>query len=361
MAGTNLDELPGLELVLDVVAVDLDDADRHVPPPELGDLLGGDRGPRPGVLDPLHVHEERPVALDVRALGVHGFRYSILLHFRPHGRGISEAARADRLRRPSHTLWPVGDGVLAVARTASLVGILPGGGVFGGGGGRVERAKLKTVFEQLRDANWRTIGKELAAYALARVRTYRWRTGNRRDLAEGQQAVDLAAEAIRRLMDGTRRWDPNEVALVPFLRGVVDSLVSHLADSADNARQVRIPDGEDGEELGDRFEFDAARNDHHGLLPDRPPDPETVLAAHRREFADKRLDQLLDEVKDNADLVAVVDALMRVDEPKPAAIAEHLGLEVSEVNNRLKRLRRTADRLTGTHGGAASDKQTDER
>ena len=37
------------------------------------------------------------------------------------------------------------------------------------------------------------------------------------------------------------------------------------------------------------------------------------------------------------------------------------GLEVSEVNNRLKQLRRTADRLTATHGGAASDKQTDER
>jgi DNA-directed RNA polymerase specialized sigma24 family protein len=41
------------------------------------------------------------------------------------------------------------------------------------------------------------------------------------------------------------------------------------------------------------------------------------------------------------DLADILDAMMEVD-PKPADIAEHLGLPVGEINNRLKRLRRLA-------------------
>lgn len=215
---------------------------------------------------------------------------------------------------------------------------------------------LKTVFEELRDADWEMLGLQLTAHASIRLKNFSWRTGSRYDLA--QLAKDLAAEAIRLVVTGRRRWEPERVALLPMLKGVVSSLISHLAQSADARSQVRFPDGEDGEELRDRIEFRAPERDEHGLLPAHPPDPDRAAALRRMEFADERLNALLDGVRDELDLVAVVEALMVVDDPTPAAVAEHLGLQVSEVNNRLKRLRRTRDRLATTALPRATHERT---
>lgn len=197
----------------------------------------------------------------------------------------------------------------------------------------------KDTFRQLQEADWAAIAVELTAHAAFRADNLAWRTGNSRDLAKGLNPEDVASEAIRKVIAGIRQWEPDRGGLLPFLKGVVDSEISHLADSSDNQLQARVPADDEEGELWDRSEFQAPSNDPHGLLQQRQCTPEQVLLENE---ADARISALFDAVAGEPDLVGVVDAIMEVERPKPADIAEHLKLPVSEINNRLKRLRRLA-------------------
>jgi hypothetical protein len=165
---------------------------------------------------------------------------------------------------------------------------------------------------RLREADWEDIGIRLTAYAAWKARNYRWRTGQSWALAAGKTPEDLAREAIVKALDGTRAWNPARGPLLPFLQGVVDSLMSHLATSGDNIILERW----------------------HEALPDpaAQDDDSADLVDHlRRALAERR----------EADLLAVLDAV-QTHGPKPHAIAVGLGTTVADINNRLKRIRRAA-------------------
>lgn len=213
------------------------------------------------------------------------------------------------------------------------------------------RTVLETdIFKQLQEADWGAIAVELTAYAAFRAENLAWRTGNSRDLAKGLNPEDIAAEAMRKVIAGIRGWDPDRGGLLPFLKGVVDSEVSHLAESSDNQLQARVLADDEEDELWDRSEFQAPSNDPHGLLHQRQCTPEQVLLENE---ADARISALFDAVAGEGDLAGVVDAIIEVG-PKPADIAEHLTLPVSEINNRLKRLRRLALKVVAKHQDEAS-------
>jgi len=212
-------------------------------------------------------------------------------------------------------------------------------------------------FRQLEETDWEAVGVELAGHAAFRARNLTWRTGDRLELARGFNPVDVAQEAILKVLDGSRDWDPKRGPLIPYLKGVVDSLISHLADSADNQIQVRLPEGEDGEEVSDRLEFEAPRNDNHGWLTKPPPRPDGGVSGD----ADGRVDKLFAAVSDKKELMDVVEAVMELDDPKPAAIAEQLGVPVKDINNRLKRLRRVGMTLKGEGEQPAKAANTDGR
>jgi DNA-directed RNA polymerase specialized sigma24 family protein len=213
------------------------------------------------------------------------------------------------------------------------------------------------VFKLLQAADWEAIGMELAAYVVHRARNLSWRTGARLDpdshlsiadtardleLAMGLNPIDIAQQAIKKVLDGGRMWEPTRGPLLPYLKGVVDSLVNHLADSLDNQLQRRIPESEEDEDLSDHAEFRASLNDVHDLgaiAGVRPLDPE--LALLHKESDDVRVAKLFEQVAVNRELEDVLTAIMEVG-PKPSDIAEHLEVSTSEINNRLKRLRRLA-------------------
>jgi DNA-directed RNA polymerase specialized sigma24 family protein len=165
---------------------------------------------------------------------------------------------------------------------------------------------------RLRDADWEDIGIRLTAYATWKARNYRWRTGQSWALAAGKTPEDLAREAIVKALDGTRAWDPARGALLPFLQGVVDSLMSHLAASGDNVL------------LGPW----QASLSNSAVQEDDSAD----LVGHLRQALAERGD---------IDLLAVLDAV-QAHGPKPHAIAAGLGTTVADINNRLKRIRRAA-------------------
>lgn len=210
------------------------------------------------------------------------------------------------------------------------------------------------VFRKLQESDWKAIGKELVAYAIWKAQNFAWRTGNDDDLAQGFQAEDVARQAIEKVFAGKRAWDPARGDLLPYLKGVVDSLMSHMADSLDNTIQARLAEDEEGKELLDHAEFHAARNDNFGLL-----------SAHQRsrgtnsDVENERVAKLFAAVQGEDDLMAVLDVVMSSGETKPAQIAAELGIEVTEVNNRLKRLRRVAMNIKRPSSG--EDKATRKR
>ena len=175
-----------------------------------------------------------------------------------------------------------------------------------------------TVEQALREVDWADLGVRLTAYAVWKARNLAWRHG-RGELSLGARTPDdLAADAILKVLSGERGWDPRRGPLLPYLQGVVDSLLSHAAATPDVSRTLR---GEAGAESS----TDSDGADATGRIE--------TLRAHLRHDG-----QLA--------LLAVVDAIAAHCEPRPQALATHLGTTVADVNNRLKRLRRIALRLT---------------
>lgn len=184
------------------------------------------------------------------------------------------------------------------------------------------------VERELRRVDWADVGIRLAAYATWKARNLQWRTGRTDALASGKTPEDLAAEAILKVLEGERAWEPSRGALLPYLEGVVDSLMSHLATSADNRIQESWSDSQ--HDAGD----DPIATDPYDRI-------ERLRAALRRD-------------QQHA-LLAVVDAVAAHCDAKPQAIAQQLGTTVTDINNRLKRLRRYAQKIVhGERSGVAT-------
>lgn len=180
------------------------------------------------------------------------------------------------------------------------------------------------VQRELDRTDWADVGVRLAAYATWKARNLRWRTGRADTLAGGKTPDDLAADAILKVLGGERAWDPSRGPLLRYLEGVVDSLLSHLAASADNRMQ------EPWSEAHDRAAAPAASD------PAERIDRLRAALQHDQQHA----------------LLAVVDAIAARCDAKPQAIAQVLGTSVADINNRLKRLRRYALRIVEGGPGA---------
>lgn len=77
----------------------------------------------------------------------------------------------------------------------------------------------------LAEADWEGLLPGLVAYASACLRRAGWANG--RDFEPSKMSVEhVVNQAIEHCLDGSRTWDPSNVDLPGFLRGVIRSLVS---------------------------------------------------------------------------------------------------------------------------------------
>jgi len=171
---------------------------------------------------------------------------------------------------------------------------------------------------RLQDADWADIGIRLTAYAMWKARNYRRRTHQVWALAAGKTPEDVAREAIVKVLDGSRQWDPQRGPLLPYLEGIVDSLMSHLAASSDNAMLQRW------NEQGPESDATRMNEDADADLIER------LRTALRHDGADE--------------LLAILDVVHGCG-ARPRALAAALQTSVNDINNRLKRLRRAALRV----------------
>ena len=103
---------------------------------------------------------------------------------------------------------------------------------------------------RLHKQDWEGIILKLTAHAVHKVERLRWQTG-KKDLPGGRQIKDLAMEAIKMVWSGERNWNPSrQPDILRHLKSIVDSLVSHLVESAEHTQRERLQD-EVGEEVFD--------------------------------------------------------------------------------------------------------------
>lgn len=89
------------------------------------------------------------------------------------------------------------------------------------------------ILEELLDpAEIRRLSQALPVYAQRAASTrYYWRSPGEL-LEAGKEPIDIAFDALRKTLDGTRRWDPREYPeLETFLRSAIDSELNNLARS----------------------------------------------------------------------------------------------------------------------------------
>lgn len=180
----------------------------------------------------------------------------------------------------------------------------------------------------LQEADWGTIRRELLIYTTWRVRDYRWRRGGDGELAEGKTVEDVVQEVIVKALSGVRRWDPDRGELLAWLQAHSRSVIDALAKSASHRREVSVPEVES---------LDGAQS----------PDPlEIVLGKEAKMQIQQKVKTLFQAVDREPELREVLQTIMDGCEPWPRYIASELGISVADVDNRLKRLRRRASKLT---------------
>lgn len=170
--------------------------------------------------------------------------------------------------------------------------------------------------ERLKEQDWPGIILRLTAHAAYKVERLRWQTG-KKDLPRGMQVKDLAMEAIKMAWTGERKWNPEKQPdLLKHLKSIVDSLVSHLVESAEHT-QRELP----REELEQVFD---------------PPDDKSADALDELIAADV-ISKVKNRIKGDEDLELV---LYCIEEglSTPRDIAQTLGMPVDRVYKAKKKI-----------------------
>ena len=195
--------------------------------------------------------------------------------------------------------------------------------------------EARAALAQLSDDALQTLILELGRYALSVSSRLYWRTGNAVDLPRGETVDSIVSKALTQVLSGERRWNPQTAPdLQKYLMGVIDSLLSHLAQHKDNTTLRAVP------RLGDDSEALLRPIPGATAWHQEPQDPESVLLQHEQTaYEDRVLQHLLDVSQDDP-LVTQIIRAMRDGHDKPGEVATALGLPASDVYNAMKRLDR---------------------
>lgn len=157
----------------------------------------------------------------------------------------------------------------------------------------------------------------LTTHALYKVQRLSWQTG-KKELPGGKEPKDLAFDAIQMVWTGQRAWDPDkQTDLLKHLKSIVDSLVSHLVESAEHTKRERPKEGIEEET------FD-------------PPDDQTPSPLDEV-IASNAFRKLRDQAKEDEDLELV---LYCIEEgiSRPTDISDTLRIPVDRVYKAKKKL-----------------------
>lgn len=192
---------------------------------------------------------------------------------------------------------------------------------------------------------WRGIALELERHALSVSRNLRWRTQNPVELPGGETIDSIVSKAVEKLFSGDREWDPDkEPDIKKYLKGVIDSLLNHLAESKENTLLAPAPEPESSD--APAWEGGSQKRDPAAdwLVPARPSPLTVLIKQEDAALEDRALGLLIDECTDDEILMNVLEAKMDGAET-PGEISKAKGISIKDVYNAIKRLDRKLERV----------------
>ncbi len=195
------------------------------------------------------------------------------------------------------------------------------------------------ILRHLDAVDWPNLTQRMIAYAIQLARTeYHWRGGT--ELVKGRDIQDIVFTVIKKLYSGERTWDPERVPLAVWLSGNIRSEMNRLFrsvfSSAGIVREVPLePDEETGLMPG-------TSGNGGGIA--REPEA-ALLIKEQQEKRDKLIAAVYAAIEGDKLLELIFYAILDGFGRKPATLAEHLDVPVSEINNALKRLDRHVARV----------------
>jgi len=214
-------------------------------------------------------------------------------------------------------------------------------------GNKIEKGTLLALIQQ---ADWDDIYPRAIKYALSKLS---FRSGSpRKGNPEQDEAECLVNEAIKKIIEscaekksegptkGIRKWDPERGPLLDYLISVIRSDISHLYESQEYKLTSRLPVSSHHDDDIEPIETEELLNKAHNLDnhaayigPDSPQLADDAL------IEKETCNYLLEVVKGDDELENVV-LCMLYGFSKNRDISEQLRVEVRDINNAKKRLRR---------------------
>lgn len=190
--------------------------------------------------------------------------------------------------------------------------------------------KPNDIREALERTDLAVLMKRLYLYSLARLqRKLVWRGENGGEIPGGKEAFDLVQIALEKALNGDRRWNKHKNDLYTFLKGIISSEVSHIANSPENRLERRVKTNQDNEFA--RVDIDHLIGDYR-LEPDFALQENEVTALILSVFTQAEPEHSIAKL---AICGGVTDR---------REIAATLGLSEHELNNAIRRMRRKIEK-----------------
>ena len=171
------------------------------------------------------------------------------------------------------------------------------------------------IKEQIEGADWNDIVRKLTVYAASRSKYVFGINNIFTVLPMGASIETVVQESVRKLLDGTRAWNPDRVDLLGFLMGIVKSEISHLAGLKDTQQTNRCWSPEEIEDF----------------QSDDKLDPEQLLAEkEEKRVIGEAYKELIDQAENNPEYESIAVCIMS-GVYKAADIAKETGIEINRV------------------------------
>ena len=184
------------------------------------------------------------------------------------------------------------------------------------------------VKEHIEKADWHEITIKLASYASKRARSVFRIRDNTAVLPMGFSVESVVQEAIRKFLDGTRKWNPDKVDLLGFLMGAIRSEIGHLMGSMDNQMTDRYCAPEDLEGFSDG-----------GLNPEQ-----SLTEKERHNIIESVYQRLIEEAEADSEYGMIALCIMQ-GATKPADIARETSMDINKVYSLKKRWQRDFEKI----------------
>ena len=201
------------------------------------------------------------------------------------------------------------------------------------------------TFKLLEEADWGRIGKELLAFAANWSRKYP-SLGYGEDprfLVLGVSYEDVIQDVVAKAFSGTRKWDPDKVELVPWLKMHIKSIIDALAKSKAANQETTLLGRCEENEVGSNLDNDSSFLTHQDSNVQMATSPEDIML--RKEKIEQDIQFIYDAVKGDEELELIVMAIQCGCSPQPRFLAEELNLPIDDVYQQVRRLRRRVNRL----------------